>query len=132
MISRLSVVLNANVTSLHSKSKSYVSIEVMLVLFITGLLLRLTSVQGGPSLSSLYQPEVPNRHLNLAPIDQRLSNDVTQPFDGISPRFWFGQGYRQAYKQMLQMYNDQLLTEKGTDSSSRVTKNRISLLLAMF
>lgn len=85
----------------------------MLFVFIIGLLLRLSAVQGS---TSSYLPEIPPRNSNLASTEQNSANEVSLPFDGISPRFWFGQGYRQAFKQIIQFYNDQLLMDKGSDS----------------
>lgn len=102
----------------HVKYTLYKSFDrekktVMLFVFIIGLLLRLSAVQG--SISS-YLPEIPPRSSNLASAEQNSANEVSLPFDGISPRFWFGQGYRQAFKQIIQYYNDQLLMDKGSDS----------------
>lgn len=82
----------------------------MLAFLIGGLLL--SAVQGSQSQSSLTQTaDSTQSAANFQRLIQRPLDEMV-PFDGMSPRFWFGQGYRQAFQHMIQMYEEPT-TQKG-------------------
>lgn len=77
----------------------------MLAVLIGGLLL--SAIQSSQSQSSLTQtPESPQTTTNFQRLLIQRPLDEMVPFDGMSPRFWFGQGYRQAFQHMIQMYEE--------------------------
>lgn len=81
----------------------------MLAFFIGGLLL--SAVQSSKSQSSILQTAEhsvqPNTNFLRMAIQQQQPNpEEILPFEGFNSRFWFGQGYRQAFLQLMQANNE--------------------------